>query len=58
MIGDNCIIYPGAKIFGEIKIGNNCVIGANAVVNKSFPDNSIIGGIPGKLLRLKDEKVK
>ena len=55
-IGDNCIIYPGAKIFGEIKIGNNCIIGANAVVNKSFPDNSIIVGIPAKCLRRKNEK--
>lgn len=48
-IGDNCYIAPGAKIFGKIVIGPNTVIGANAVVNKNFPDGSItIGGIPAK----------
>jgi serine O-acetyltransferase len=48
-IGDNCYIGPGAKIFGEIVIGPNTVIGANAVVNKSFPEgNQTLGGIPAK----------
>ncbi len=36
VIGDNCYIGPGAKIFGPIEIGPNSVIGANAVVNESF----------------------
>ena len=48
-IGDNCYIGPGAKIFGQIEIGSNTVIGANAVVNKSFTEgNQTIGGIPAK----------
>lgn len=46
-IGDNCFICPGAKLFGKIVIGNNVVIGANAVVNRSFEENNIvIAGIP------------
>ena len=45
-IGNNVIIYPGAKIFGDIEIGNNSVIGANSVVCKSFPDYSVGAGIP------------
>ena len=50
-IGDNTYIGPGAKLFGPIKIGNNCVIGANAVVNKSYVENNItIGGIPAKVI--------
>jgi serine O-acetyltransferase len=49
IIGDNCYIGPGAKIFGEIVIGPNTVIGANAVVNKSFSEgNQTLGGIPAK----------
>jgi len=52
-IGDNVRIGPGAKIMGPIKIGNNCIIGANAVVVKSFNRNSVIGGIPGKVIRKK-----
>lgn len=48
-IGDNCYIGPGAKIFGAVILGNNMVIGANAVVNKSFPEgNCTIGGVPAK----------
>ena len=48
-IGDNCYIGPGAKIFGSIEIGPNTVIGANAVVNKNYPEgNQTLGGIPAK----------
>lgn len=35
-IGDNVYIGPGAVLFGDIEIADNCWIGANAVVNKSF----------------------
>ena len=41
-IGDNVVIYPGAKIVGKVKIGNNSVIGANAVVNYDVPENSLV----------------
>jgi serine O-acetyltransferase len=50
-IGANCYLGPGAKLFGEITIGDNTVIGANAVVNRSFPEgNQTIGGIPARVL--------
>ena len=41
-IGDNVVIYPGAKIVGKVHIGNNCEIGANAVVVKDVPDNCLV----------------
>lgn len=47
-IGNNVTIYAGAIVIGDIVIGDNCVIGANAVVNKSFPKNSVIVGIPAR----------
>lgn len=50
VIGTGCCILPGAKVFGDIVIGNNCMIGANSVVNRSFGDNSRIAGVPGRLL--------
>jgi serine O-acetyltransferase len=51
IIGDNCYIGPGAKIFGAVKIANNCSIGANAVVTKSFSkEHSILIGIPARRL--------
>ncbi|WP_413468551.1 hypothetical protein [Mesorhizobium muleiense] len=48
-IGSNCYIAPGAKIYGGVKVGNYCRIGANAVVNKSFPSNVTIVGVPARI---------
>jgi serine O-acetyltransferase len=45
-ISDKVIISPGAKIFGKVEIGENSVIGANAVVVKDVPANSVSVGIP------------
>lgn len=49
-IGDNVYIGPGAKLFGGIVIGNNVSIGANAVVNKSCPDNATLVGVPARIV--------
>lgn len=51
VIHDNVVISAGAKVLGGITIGNNSIIGANAVVIKSFEENSIIAGVPAKLIR-------
>lgn len=50
MIGDNVYIGPGAKIFGQIKVGNNAAIGANCVVTHDVPENGVVVGIPGKVI--------
>ena len=51
VIGENCYIGPGAKNFGKIIIGDNTAIGANSVVNKSFPDGNVtLGGVPAKVI--------
>ena len=48
-IGENCYIGPGSKIFGQIRIGDNVAIGANAVVKDSFPEgNMTIAGMPAR----------
>ena len=46
IIGDYCYIGIGAKIFGDCTIGNNCRIGANAVVTKDIADDMTAIGIP------------
>lgn len=56
IIGNNVTVFPGAKLFGNIKIGNNVIIGANAVVFNNVPDNSVIGSVPGKLLKKNEIK--
>lgn len=50
VIGDRVYIGPGAKIFGNITIGNDVAIGANAVVTHSVPDGVSVGGIPAKII--------
>lgn len=45
-IGDNVDIGAGAKLLGRIRIGNNVLIGANAVVVDDVPDDSIAVGVP------------
>ncbi len=53
-IGDNCYLGPGAKLFGPIVIGNQCLVGANAVVNKSFTeDNLTLAGSPARVISTK-----
>jgi serine O-acetyltransferase len=44
--GDNVDIGAGAKVLGAIRVGNNVCIGANAVVLKDVPDNTIAVGVP------------
>ena len=51
-IGGNVTILPG------ITIGNNVVVAAGAVVTKDIPDNSIVGGIPAKLIKELENDVK
>lgn len=54
IIGNNCFIGAGAKIFGEIHVGNNVTIAPNAVIVKDVPDNCVVAGIPAKIIKYKD----
>ncbi|MGN6369262.1 MAG: acyltransferase [Phycisphaerae bacterium] len=56
IIGEGCWLGEGCCILKGVELGPNCVVGANAVVTKSFPAGSIIGGVPAKLLRASGNK--
>lgn len=43
-VGKNSIVCTGAKVLGDVKIGKNCIIGANAVVTVDVPDNCVVVG--------------
>ncbi|MES2407843.1 MAG: serine acetyltransferase [Pseudomonadota bacterium] len=51
VIGDNVTINAGAKVLGNISIGSNSVVGANAVVVKDVPPNCTVVGIPAYIVR-------
>jgi serine O-acetyltransferase len=51
IIGNNVDIGSGAKILGAIRVGNNVLIGANAVVIMDIPDNCIAVGVPAAVKR-------
>lgn len=50
-IGNNVYIAPGVKIIKSVSIGNNVMIGANAVVNNDIPDDVVVAGIPAKIIK-------
>ena len=50
-IGDRVVIGAGAKVLGAITIGADSRIGANAVVVKSVPPNSVVVGVPGQVVK-------
>lgn len=47
-VGDGTVIFAGAKVLGNIRIGKHCVIGANAVVLTDVPDHHTAVGAPAK----------
>jgi serine O-acetyltransferase len=51
------VVGAGAKILGNITIGNNCYVGANSVVLKDVPDNSTVVGIPGRIVARDGKKI-
>ena len=53
-IGDNVVVGTGAKVLGNISIGKDSVIGANAVVIRDVPEHSTVVGVPGRVAKIKD----
>lgn len=55
IIGNNVIVYAGAKVIGGVNVGDGAIIGANALVINDVPQNTIVGGIPARIIREKNE---
>jgi len=56
-IGNNVSVYTGAIIIGDIKIGDNCVVGAGSVVVKDIPDNCVVVGNPARIVKKDGKRV-
>ena len=55
-LGNNVVVGAGAKILGSIDIGSGSRIGANAVVVKPVPPDSVVVGVPGQVVRRKHKQ--
>lgn len=56
-VGNNVVIGAGAKVLGNITIGDNSYIGSNAVVIKDVPSNSTVVGVPGRITKQEGKKI-
>lgn len=52
-IGDHVQVRAGAKVIGNITIGDDVIIGANAVVTKDVPSHSMVVGVPGRIIKVR-----
>jgi len=60
-IADDSLIGIGSTVLNNAKIGKNCIVGAKTLIteNKVIPDNSLIIGLPGKIIRqITDDEIK
>jgi serine O-acetyltransferase len=56
-IGNNVVIGAGAKVLGNIVIGENCRVGAGSVVLRSVPENSTVVGVPARIVYRNGKRV-
>lgn len=54
-IGDNVFLGNNSIVLPGVSIGNNCVVGAGAIVTKDIPDNSVVAGVPARIIKTTDE---
>jgi acetyltransferase-like isoleucine patch superfamily enzyme len=53
-VGHNVWIGYGACILRGVTVGDNAIVGTNAVVTKDVPANAVVGGVPARVLRMRD----
>lgn len=51
IIGDNVVIGTHAQLIGNVKIGNNSIVGAGAIITHDVPDNVVVVGNPARILK-------
>ncbi len=54
-VGHNCWIGYGACILRGVTVGDNAIVGTSTVVTKDLPANAVAGGVPARILRMRDE---
>ena len=54
VLGNRVQVGAGAMVLGPIHVGDNAIIGANAVVTKDIPANAVVAGVPAKIIRFRE----
>jgi acetyltransferase-like isoleucine patch superfamily enzyme len=54
-VGSNVWIGYGACVLRGVSVGDNAIVGTNSVVTKDVPANAVVGGVPARVLRMRDE---
>lgn len=54
IVGENCWVGAKVTILDGVTIGDNCVIAAGSVITKSFESNVVIGGVPAKVIKIRN----
>jgi acetyltransferase-like isoleucine patch superfamily enzyme len=53
-VGSNCWVGYGACILRGVRVGDNSIVGANAVVTRDVPANAVVGGVPARVIRMRE----
>lgn len=56
-IGEDCWIGSNVTILDGVHIGKKVIVAAGSVVNKDIPDYAIVGGVPAKIIKMRNEKI-
>lgn len=55
-LGDGVVVGAGAKVLGPFTVGRDARVGSNAVVTKAVPDGATVVGVPGRIIKRRDDK--
>jgi acetyltransferase-like isoleucine patch superfamily enzyme len=53
-VGSNVWMGYGSCVLRGVSVGHNSIVGTNAVVTKDVPENAVVGGVPAKVLRMRE----
>jgi acetyltransferase-like isoleucine patch superfamily enzyme len=57
-IGNDCWLGEKSTVLRGVTIGDGCVIASHALVNKDIPDNSVVGGVPARVLKTRGKETQ
>jgi acetyltransferase-like isoleucine patch superfamily enzyme len=53
-VGNNVWMGYGACVLRGVRVGDNAIVGTSAVVTRDVPDDAVVGGVPARLIRMRE----